>query len=176
MGPGSDPGDRPNAIITQDLTGRGLVRLGEKVKRYKIVVFLILMTILQIGCRTFNNTFQGNAPEDIRRIFVGIWQGEYMDHEDNSLRTWIQNRSEDGTYTIIFYHHTTEKEIDRSIQKGKWWIDGDRFYEIVPDEMEEPDVYEFEILNENEIRFKSTVKDYEFIDRRIQDFHDATFI
>lgn len=99
-----------------------------------------------------------------------------MDHEENSLRTWIQNRSEDGTYTIIFYHHTTEKEIDRSIQKGKWWIDGDRFYEIVPDVMEEPDVYEFEILNENEIRFKSTVKDYEFIDRRTQDFHDAIFI
>jgi len=63
-----------------------------------------------------------------------------------------------------------------SIEKGKWWIDGNRFYEIAPDVMEEADIYQFEILNEDEIRFKSTVKDYEFIDRRIQDFHDATII
>jgi hypothetical protein len=166
---------KSKAIITQELIEWGFVSLGEKVKRDKIFVFLMLMTIVQVGCRTMNNTPRGNAPEDIRRIFIGIWEGEYMDHEANSLRTWIQNRSEDGTYTMIFYHHT-KKGIYESVQKGKWWIDGNRFYEIAPDVMEEADVYEFEILNEDEIRFKSTVKDYEFIDRRIQDFHDATII
>jgi hypothetical protein len=42
-----------------------------------------------------------------------------------------------------------------SIQRGKWWIDGNRFYEIAPDVMEKANIYEFEILNEDEIRFKT---------------------
>ncbi len=146
-----------------------------KMKRLKIPPALICMIILQIGCGGVHKTYQGSAPEDTRRIFVGTWQGEHMDDEQKLLRTWTQNRAEDGTYTITFFHHT-EKGVYRSAQKGKWWIDGDRFYEIAPDVMEEPDVYEFEILNENEIRFKSVVTDYEFIDSRLPDPRDVTFI
>ena len=144
-------------------------------EKLKIALALVFMIILQAGCRTVNNAWQGKAPEHIRRIFVGTWEGEYVDHEGNLLRTWIQNRSENGTYTIIFFHHS-EKGIYKSRQQGKWWIDGDRFYEIAPDVMDEPDVYQFEILSENEIRFKSIVKDYEFIDRRMQNFRGVTII
>ncbi len=144
-------------------------------KTFKIALFLVLMTILQTGCGTMNNAPGGNVPEDIRRVFVGMWEGEYVDHEGNLLRTWMQNRSEDGTYTIVFFHHT-EEGIYKSTQKGKWWIDRHRFYEIAPDVMEEPEIYRFEILSENEIRFRSIVKDYEFIDRRIQDCHDIETI
>jgi len=145
------------------------------VKTYKIALPLILMSILQAGCGTVNTTPQGNTREDTSHIFIGTWEGEHMDHEANLLRTWIQNRSEDGTYTIVFYHHT-EKGIYESTQKGKWWIEGNRFYEIAAGVMKEPDVYQFEIVSENEIRFRSIVKDYEFIDKRIKSFRDHTDI
>ncbi len=144
-------------------------------KQFEIALSLTLMIILQGGCGTTNVTFQGYAPEDIRRIFIGTWQGKHLDREENLLRTWVQNRSKDGTYTIIFFEHT-EKGIYESRQEGKWWIDGDRFYEIATDEMKKPDVYKFEILSEDEIRFNSVVKDYEFIDKRVDAFPHGTLI
>lgn len=139
-------------------------------KTFKIApLFLIIM--LQAGCGTMDKATQRNAPGDIGHIFIGTWEGTHMDHEEELLRTWIQDRSEDGTYSITFFYHT-EEGVYQSTQSGKWWIEGDRFYEIAPDGMKEPDVYQFEILSENEIRFKSTVRDYEFIDKRIQSFQD----
>ena len=132
-----------------------------------IIATLFLIIVLQAGCGTMNNASHQNVPEDIRDVFVGTWEGEHMDRGGALLRTWIQNRSEDGTYTIVFFHHN-EKGIYKSTQEGKWWLKGNRFYEIAPDLMEEPDVYQFEILSDNEIRFRSIVKDYEFIDKRTE--------
>lgn len=139
-------------------------------KRLKIVP-LFLMIILQAACGSMNNISQRNVQEDIRHMFVGTWEGKHVDRERKLLRTWIQNRSKDGTYRIIFFHHT-EDGVYKSEQKGKWWIEGNRFYEIAPDVMKEPDAYQFEILSENEIRFKSLVNDYEFIDKRTKSFRD----
>ncbi len=144
-------------------------------KRLKIALALIFMIMLPAGCGTVNKTYQAKLPEDVRPIFVGTWAGEHVDHDGKLLRAWIQVRSEDGTYTITFVHHT-EDGIYSSEQKGKWWVEGDRFHEIAPNEMEEPYAYQFEILSEDEIRFKSMVNDYEFIDRRVQDFRGVSFI
>ena len=131
------------------------------------IVPLFLILLLQAGCGTMNDASHKNVPEDIRDMFVGTWEGEYMDPGGTLLRTWIQNRSENGTYTIVFFHHT-QKGIYKSTQEGKWWLKGNRFHEIAPDLMKEPDVYQFEILSEDEIRFRSIVKDYEFTDKRTE--------
>ncbi|NVM20324.1 MAG: hypothetical protein HWN68_00905 [Desulfobacterales bacterium] len=132
-------------------------------KRFKIVP-LFLMIILQAGCGTMDNAPHRNVLEDKRHVFIGTWEGKHVGRKEKLLRIWIQNRSEDGTCSIVFFHHT-EEGLQKSTQKGKWWIEGNRFYEIAPDVMKEPDAYRFEILGENEIRFRSTVKDYEFIDK-----------
>ena len=139
------------------------------------VLALIFLILLQAGCATVNNTSLADVPEDIRRIFIGTWEGEHVDDEGKLLRTWIQNRSADGTYTIIFVHHT-ERGMFKSKQIGRWWIEGHKFYEVASDATKEPDVYQFEIVSENEIRFKSIVQDYEFIDKRIPAFREPTFI
>ncbi|MDY6990417.1 MAG: hypothetical protein SWQ30_20440 [Thermodesulfobacteriota bacterium] len=144
-------------------------------RELRVSLFLICMVILQAGCAAYHCTVRGNAPDEVKRLFIGTWEGEHVDQEGNLMRTWIQRRAEDGTYAITFAHYS-EKGIRKSGQRGKWWIEGDRFYEIDPDAMEDPDVYQFEILNENEIRFKSITTDYEFIDKRAQDLRDVTFI
>ena len=141
----------------------------------RIPLFLICVSTLQAGCGAYHGTFKGDVSDDVKRLLVGTWEGEHLDHEGNLLRTWIQRRSEDGTYAITFVQYT-EQGVRRSGLRGKWWIDGDRFFEIAPSVMKEPDVYEFDILNDNEILFKSTVTDYEFIDRRALDSHDVTLI
>jgi hypothetical protein len=141
-------------------------------KRFKIVVAMILMIIPLVRCATLHHTSDRNVPANIRRILVGTWEGKHLDHEGKLLRTWIQNRSEDGSYTIDFFHHT-EKGVFHSTQEGKWWIDGNRFYEIAPNAMEKPDVYQFKILDEDDIHFRSMKDDYEFTDRRIEDFRQG---
>jgi hypothetical protein len=141
----------------------------------RIVLALILVMLLQPGCSTTQKSPPKNVPEDIRRMFVGIWEGEYVNNEGRKERTWIQTRSADGTFSIVFVHHT-EKGIYKTRGRGKWWLEGDRFYEISPDVMKKPDVYQFEILSEDEIRFKSVEKDYEFIDKRVETFREPAFI
>jgi hypothetical protein len=140
-----------------------------------IVLALILLMVIQPGCSTIDKTSPKDVPEDIRRIFIGTWEGEYVNHEGRTERTWIQKRSADGTYTIVFCHYS-EKGFRKTNQQGKWWLEGDRFYEIAPDVMKRPDVYQFEILSEEEIRFKSVAKDYEFIDKRVETFREPAFI
>jgi len=134
----------------------------------KIALALILVLALQPGCSTADKNWGGDGPEDIRHIFIGTWKGGYVNDAGKTERTWIQKRSADGTYTTDFFHHT-ERGVYHSRQQGKWWIDGHRFYEIAPQFMKEAEVYQFKIVNRDEIHFKSTTKDYEFTDRRTED-------
>lgn len=136
-------------------------------KKFRIVVAIIVMVILQTGCATISNTSREDMPKDIRGKFIGTWKGKHVDHEKNLSRSWIQHRSEDGTYTIIFVELSRNGTIKSKEEKGKWWIEGDTFYEVSLEGMEKPDAYQFEILSEREIRFKSVVNNYEFIDKRM---------
>ena len=144
-------------------------------RQVRIPLFPAFVIVLVLGCAAVQAPSKGDVSDDVKRIFIGTWEGEHVDQEGNLLRTWIQRRSEDGTYAITFVHYSG-KGIRKSRQRGKWWIEGDRFYEIAPSAMEDPDVYQFEILNENKICFKSITTDYEFVDRRTQDLRDVTFI
>ena len=73
---------------------------GEKVKRFKIVP-LFLMIILLAGCGTMDNSPQNNILEDKRHMFIGTWEGKHVDRGGKLLRTWIQNRSENGTESVL---------------------------------------------------------------------------
>jgi hypothetical protein len=141
----------------------------------KIVLALILVLVLHTGCSTIDKRPPRDVPEDIKRIFIGTWEGEHVNSEGRTERTWIQKRSADGTYRIAFVHYTA-KGVRKTKRQGKWWLEGDRFHEISPDVMKKPDVYEFEILSEDEIRFKSVVKDYEFSDKRVETSREPAFI
>ena len=141
----------------------------------KIVLALILVMLLQPSCSTTDKSAPKNELEDTRRMFIGIWEGEYVNNEGRTERTWIQKRSADGTYNIAFVHYTA-KGVRKTKGQGKWWLEGDRFYETAPDVMKKPDVYQFEIVSEDEIRFKSVGKDYEFVDKRVKTFREPAFI
>jgi hypothetical protein len=145
-----------------------------KMGQLRIPLCVAFTMVLLLGCASVQSPSKAELSGHARRMFIGTWEGSHVDQEGNLLRTWRQRRYADGTYAMTFVHYTKEG-IRRSTQKGTWWVEGDRFYEIAPDTMEDPDAYRFEILNENEIRFESLTTDYEFIDRRTQDQQDVTF-
>jgi hypothetical protein len=136
-------------------------------------ILLLLMASMG-GCTTADRLRPDTTPTSLQS-FIGTWEGEHVDSDGRLVRSWIQKRLEDGTYTIIFKHYT-EKGAFTSRQQGKWWVEGDKFYEMATEAMSEPDVYEFTILDENAIHFKSLTKDYEFTDRRHNPAKSHSFI
>ena len=131
----------------------------------KICWALAFMMVFGAGCAMAPGA--SRTTDDLKRLFVGTWEGHHMDRKTKVLRTWIQHRFEDGTYAIVFVHHTDQGVFEKR-QEGTWWIKGQRFYEMAPDVMDAPDEYDFEVVSDNEIRFKSTSKDYEFTDKRVK--------
>jgi hypothetical protein len=87
---------------------------------------------------------------DVR--LIGTWQGEY-DEKDGSLKSWVQTRSENGTYQIEFHFAETDGTVDRLAEEGKWWIENGLFYEIALSWMTQPDVYQYRFLDNGCIEF-----------------------
>lgn len=143
----------------------------------KIAAYMVCCVSLALcaGCASSKSRVHRNMPRDVWRTFVGTWEGDYLNSDGQIVRSWVQHRLHDGTYSIVFVLHT-KKALRKFRQKGKWWIEGNKFYEIAPDIMDEPDVYEFDILNHDEIHFRSTTSDYQFIDKRVRGMDGPTFI
>ncbi len=103
---------------------------------------------------------------------VGIWKGFEKDTQIEGVeKHWIQQRFADGNYVIMF----TAKEdcqIETFTEKGKWWTEDGKFYELVQDS-KDIDVYNYEVKNDEVVEFKSvklTGKDnttYTFSDYRL---------
>jgi hypothetical protein len=98
------------------------------------------------------------------KVSMWITKGNYFAHGYRIVQKMAITPS--NFFTVL-------KKESLSTQEGKWWIDGNRFYEIAPNVMEKPDVYQFKILDEDEIHFRSVKDDYEFTDRRIEDFRQG---
>jgi hypothetical protein len=112
--------------------------------------------------------------ENDKKIFVGNWAGSEKDQQiEGVTKYWQQTRFKDGTYIIMF---TTieECEVDQFIEKGTWYIKDGIFHEVHTNSGSE-DIYEYEIIDNDHIKFKSkkmgvemTNSNYEFIDTRLE--------
>ncbi|MGV0965715.1 lipocalin family protein [Empedobacter falsenii] len=105
--------------------------------------------------------------------FVGVWTGSEKDNQVKGLsKEWAMTRNADGTFVLDFKTKMKGNKVKSHIEKGKWWVKDNKFYEYHEDS-ESTDVYEFQILNENQIKFKAfnmafeqQNETYEFIDTR----------
>ena len=85
---------------------------------------------------------------------VGVWKGFEVDKQIEGVeKHWIQQRFENGTYVIMF---TTKEDcqIETFTEKGKWWTEKGKFYELSGD-VKEADVYNYEVKNDEVVEFKS---------------------
>lgn len=105
--------------------------------------------------------------------FVGVWTGSEKDNQEKGLsKEWTMTRNADGTFVLDFKTKRKGKKTETLIEEGKWWVKDNKFYEYHEDS-EMTDVYEFQVLNQNQIKFKAfnmsfeqENESYEFIDTK----------
>jgi hypothetical protein len=123
-------------------------------------------TSLHINLKDIN--FNKNEGKGIDSLLIGSWSGSEKDKERVGLeKHWIQNRSADGTYIILFIE-IENGEISSYPSKGKWWVENDVFYEQSSSYILS-NAYYYKILNENQVEFKAKdpfYPDYIFIDTK----------
>lgn len=127
-----------------------------------LVSIIIATALFSYNCTSSKKAIKTNV--DVSS-FVGTWVGE--NRLDDSYTTWIQQRFEDGTYTV-FIIKIEGNAVSRSIESGKWWLENGKFLEISPELMKKPDEYTYTIISRDQILFKSTSVDYQFIDKKIK--------
>ena len=125
-----------------------------------------LMVLIALTTTLFSFIKHSSKDDTEKDKFIGSWAGEKR--EKKQLSTWVQRRYADSTYTILFIVIEGKKVI-RNAESGKWWIANGKFYELSPSAMNEPDVFDYKILDDNSIYFKSTKSDYNFIDKKLEE-------
>lgn len=134
--------------------------------------FLLLLLLLVNFCNAQENVI---PPKKIKleKELVGIWVGSEKGNQvANIEKSWVMERKKDGTFTL----HFTTKENDVTntfVETGKCWTESGKFYEYHEDS-QKTDIYTYEVLNENQIKFKmissalefNSTDAYEFIDTR----------
>lgn len=142
--------------------------------KLKISILITVLILILSSCSTPSKLSSDTALNSIESKFVGSWAGNEIIHKFDAPRYWIQHRFEDGTFILINTILYDGEVINLSI-KGKWWIKDGLFYER-PSSAKKDDVYEFEIIDKDHIRFigigmedlsKNNEK-YEFIDTRVE--------
>jgi hypothetical protein len=98
-------------------------------------------------------SFSTESKEQDSRL-IGVWKGFEVEKQIEGVeKHWIQQRFENGTYVIMF---TTKEDcqIETFTEKGKWWTEKGKFYELSSN-AKNPEVYSYEIKNDEVVEFKS---------------------
>ncbi|MDR3273334.1 MAG: hypothetical protein LBT29_07635 [Flavobacteriaceae bacterium] len=138
----------------------------------KIAVFLLFGSIF-FSCKSTSGFTTLSNGNQIDNSLVGIWIGSEKDKQMEGLeKSWEMNRKKDGTFSTDFFTNYSGQE-DTHTETGKWWTENGKYYEL-NDYDNKTDIYLYEILDENQIKFISesimsmeiNVNTYEFIDKR----------
>jgi len=73
--------------------------------------------------------------------FAGVWRGEIYKPNYGYLLSWVHDMHPDGTYTDSFTRNYPDGSKYEFSESGKWWVDGDKYFEILPGIMNKPDEY-----------------------------------
>lgn len=105
--------------------------------------------------------------EQLKQLFVGTWKG--TDHgtlDEDETNVWTVTRTVEGKFIVEFTTYFKNGKIEKSIEKGLWVVDENFFYEQRQGE-DQADVYSYQVLSNDLIRFKDTISNYQFTDERI---------
>lgn len=113
-----------------------------------------------------------NDDDKLKTKLTGTWSGFEEDNQQHGVtKYWIQIRNKNGTF-IIMFTSIENCEVESHIEKGKWWVKDGLFYETSGKD-KKPDVYEVEMLDDYNVKFKAKQlstefdnKEYEFSETR----------
>ena len=111
-----------------------------------------------------------NDDEKLKNKLTGTWSGFEEDNQKHGMtKYWIQTRNKNGTY-IIMFTSVEDCEVESHIEKGKWWVKDGLFYEASLKD-KKPDIYEVEMLDDNNVKFKAKQLTTEF-DNKVYEFSE----
>lgn len=123
-------------------------------------LIIVLTMITLSSCTSIKNLSNG---KQIDNKLVGVWQGSETDKQIKGLKKeWEMTRNDDGTFTLNFKTFY-EGETDELIEKGNWWVEGDKFYEYHEDS-DKTDTYKYWIINKDQVQFEMLNTEVEFDD------------
>lgn len=131
-----------------------------------VIVFLALSS-----CKTTTSLSNGQLKR-LDKALIGKWVGSETGNQlEDVKREWEMTRNSDGTFVLNFKTYFAD-DISEDTETGYWWTKNGKFYEYHSGE--KTDIYFYEVLNENEVKFiAKKIKayfegdaSYEFIDTR----------
>lgn len=99
--------------------------------------------------------------------FIGTWKG--TDHgslDSSETNHWVVTRTKEGAFFVEFTTIFSDGSIEKSSEKGLWFVEGNLFYEQREGE-NQADVYTFKLLSDKLIAFHDVSSNYHFTDERI---------
>lgn len=134
------------------------------------LIFFSILGLMISSCSTQMLTLSNGKQIDKR--LVGNWTGSESEQQiDGVNKSWEMIRSEDGSF-ILDFTFTQFGKTQNSKETGNWWIENGKFNEF-HNESGKTDIYKYEILNKNQIKFISesisvdmNSDSYEFVDTR----------
>lgn len=135
-------------------------------------LLLLVSLLLLSSCSTNFKTLDNGKKIDTN--LIGTWKGSETDKQIAGFyKSWIMQRNSDGSFVLNFTF-TENGKTKNWKETGSWWIKNNLFYEF-HNESQLTDTYEYTILNENQVKFKSkkmsiemNADSYEFIDNKVK--------
>jgi hypothetical protein len=129
---------------------------------------ILLSSLAVISCAE-------SSPSNLDK-FIGEWTGEYIHKNKNRKDSWIQTRTADGTFKLVYEVYQYGVLSSTEINEGTWWLEGEYFYEKQNGKHDKADKYSFEFIGKDKIKFteistnektSELIEGYSFIDTRI---------
>ena len=139
---------------------------------------LFTLVLLSCLCLSSNagDSKTGSAKVAMEK-FVGAWSGEYVHKNKNRRDSWVQTRTADGVFELVYKVHQHGVLSSTEINKGTWWLEGPYFYEKQNGKYDKADKYSFEFIGNDQIKFTEITTDektseliegYSFVDTRVK--------
>lgn len=117
---------------------------------------------------------QSNSDRYLDESLIGIWKGIESNQQIEGMeKLWEMTRYPDGTYSIKF-KIDFRGFISESKEEGEWWIEDGKYHEKHSNS-QITDIYDFELLDGNKIRFELLEspsqfnnENYQFVDTLIE--------
>lgn len=103
----------------------------------------------------------------LKQVFIGTWKGtDKGTLNEDETNNWLVTRTNEGLFFVEFTTYFRDGTIEKSSEKGLWYVEDDLFYEQRDGE-DEADIYTYKVLSEKLISFKDTISSYQFTDEKI---------
>ena len=137
--------------------------------------FSLIILVLFIGCSSQENLIKIDNGKSLDKKLIGVWTGERSKNIKCRYFSWTMQRDSDGTYKVAFFNDKNKFDLIQA-ESGYWWVKDNKYYELNPKVMKEPDIYTYNQIDKNTFHYKminyhvtaDCKEDYEFSDIKLK--------